>query len=215
MMSDHNDILVAVLDDDKEYRSLLSGILNSSPGLKCTGAYRNSDDAMKGIESEPPDVLLLDIEMPVKSGIEVLKLIKFHFPSVKVLMLTVHSDSEKIFQSLRAGADGYLVKKSPTPKLLEAIHEVNDGGAPFSGEIAKKVFQYFQSPFTNSEVSELSDREKDVLAELIEGHSTKAIADKLFVSTHTVRFHLHNIYVKLHVGSRTQAVAKALRDRSA
>jgi DNA-binding NarL/FixJ family response regulator len=212
-MSEEQKIQAAILDDDKDYRDLLSKMLNNSPGFECVGTYKSSDEALSKIETDLPDVLLLDIEMPVKSGIESLREIKLNFPSVKVLMLTVYSDSERIFESLRSGADGYLLKKNPKEKLFEAIREAYNGGVPFSGEVAKKVLQYFQTPNVLTDSSELSEREKEVLTELIEGHSTKAIADKLFVSMHTIRFHLHNIYVKLHVSSRAEAVAKALKNR--
>jgi len=212
-MSDKSIIRVAILDDDDEFREILSMILNNSEGYKCVATYQDSDEAIKEIEQDLPDILLLDIEMPHKSGIESLKEIKLAFPTVEVMMLTIYSDSEKIFQSLRAGAVGYLLKKSPTEKLLEAIREAYEGGAPFSGEVARKVLQYFQTPLTQANSSVLSDREKQVLDALIDGHSTKAISEKLFVSTHTIRFHLHNIYNKLHVNSRAEAVAKAIKNK--
>ncbi len=128
-------------------------------------------------------------------------------------MLTVYSDNENIFESLRCGAVGYMLKKSPKEKLMEAIRDAFEGGAPFSGEVAQKVLRYFQNPTRQSKFSELSDRERQVLEHLIEGHGTRAIAEKLYVTTHTVRFHLHNIYVKLHVKSRSEAIAKALKNR--
>ena len=212
-MEDHQDIQIAILDDDKDYRDLLSGLLIKSRGFRCVAAYKSGDEALSNIETDSPDVLLLDIEMPVRSGIECLKSIKFNYPTLKVVMLTVYSDSDKIFESLRGGADGYLMKKSPKERLLESIRDAYGGGAPFSGEVAKKVLQYFQRPSDQAEVSTLSEREWDVLNELIEGHSTKTIAEKLFVSTHTIRFHLHNIYVKLHVSSRAEAVAKAYKSK--
>lgn len=206
-------IRIAILDDDKDLREILSSLLNRSEGFKCVATYQNSKEALKNIADDVPDILLLDIEMPDKSGIACLKLLKNEFPNLRVMMLTVYSDSEKIFQSLRGGAVGYLLKKSPTNKLLEAIQEAYDGGAPFSGEVARKVLQYFQTPDTKVNPSLLSDREKEVLEALVEGHSTKAIAEKLFVSFHTIRFHLHNIYIKLHVNSRAEAVAKALKNK--
>lgn len=212
-MSNKTIIRVAILDDDEEFREILSMLLNKSDGFKCVATYQSCDEAIKKIEEDLPDILLLDIEMPGKSGIESLKELKSVFPTVEVMMLTVYSDSEKIFQSLRGGAVGYLLKKSPTDKLLEAIREAYDGGAPFSGEVARKVLQYFQAPVGQVNPSLLSDREREVLEALIEGHSTKAIADKLFVSFHTVRFHLHNIYTKLHVNSRSEAVAKAIKNK--
>ena len=205
-------IRVAILDDDQEIRELLCILLNKSEGFKCAAVYNSCDEALRSIENDLPDILLLDIEMPDKDGIESLKEIKLAYPSVEIMMLTVYSDSEKIFQSLRAGASGYLLKKSPSYRLLNAIREAYEGGVPFSGEVARKVLQYFQAPIQNHS-SNLSDRELEVLKALIEGHSTKAISEKLFVSTHTVRFHLHNIYVKLHVNSRTEAVAKVLRSK--
>ena len=212
-MTNKSIIRVAILDDDLEFSEILSVLLNKSEDFKCVATYDSCNEALKRIEKDLPDILLLDIEMPGKSGIESLRDIKSAYPTVKVMMLTVYSDSEKIFESLRGGAVGYLLKKSPTEKILEAVVEAHEGGAPFSGEVAKKVLQYFQSQSPHTNPSVLSSREKDVLDALIEGHSTKNIADKLFVSTHTVRFHLHNIYVKLHVNSRAEAVAKALKNR--
>ncbi len=212
-MNDKNIIRVAILDDDDEFREIFSEILNRSEGFCCIAVYQNCEEALKNIEKDLPDILLLDIEMPVKSGIESLREIKAAFPAVVIMMLTVYCDSEKIFQSLRSGAVGYLLKKSPTEKLLDAIQEAYHGGAPFSGEVAKKVLQYFQMPVIQVSSALLSDREKEVLNLLIEGHGTKAIAEKLFVSLHTVRFHLHNIYNKLHVSSRAEAIAKAIKNR--
>lgn len=212
-MTDKSIIHVAILDDDQEFSEILSALLNKSDEFLCVATYPNCNEALKNIEDDLPDILLLDIEMPGKSGIESLKEIKVVFPTVEVMMLTVYSDSEKVFESLRGGAVGYLLKKSPTEKILEAIREAHAGGAPFSGEVARKVLQYFQSQSHQTNPSVLSDREKEVLEALIEGHSTKTIAEKLFVSAHTVRFHLHNIYVKLHVNSRAEAVAKVLKNR--
>jgi len=206
-------IRVAILDDDKDFREIFSSLLNKSDGFKCVGTYQDYKEALDKIENDLPDILLLDIEMPGKSGIETLKELKNIYPNIQVMMLTVYSDSEKIFQSLRRGAVGYLLKKSPTTKLLEAISEAYEGGAPFSGEVARKVLEYFQTPAEKINQSLLSDREKEVLEALIEGHSTKAIAEKLFISFHTVRFHLHNIYTKLHVNSRAEAVAKAIKNK--
>lgn len=212
-MRTKNKIRVAILDDDEDFREILSSLLNRSQDFLCVATYSNSDDAMKNIENDAPDILLLDIEMPGKSGIVSLKELKNEYPNLRVMMLTVYSDSEKIFQSLRGGAVGYLLKKSPTEKLLDAIQETYEGGAPFSGEVAMKVLQYFQEQAKQVDSSLLSEREKEVLEALIEGHSTRAIADKLFVSYHTIRFHLHNIYTKLHVTSRSEAVAKALKNK--
>ncbi len=208
-------INVAILDDDKQYRTLLSETISSSEGFECVGIYKNCDEALRKIEHDLPDILLLDIEMPGKSGIDSLKIVKSNFPTVRVLMLTVHSDNEGIFQSLRAGAVGYLLKSSPKEKLLDAIRDSMEGGVAFSGEVAQKVLRYFRLPGGEEEFSELSRRESEVLELLMEGHSTEAIADRLFISIFTVRFHLHNIYVKLHVNSKAEALTKALKNRPA
>jgi DNA-binding NarL/FixJ family response regulator len=212
-MQQNEIIRIAVLDDDLEFRELLMRTLSSSSEIKFAGSYSSCDEALNKLEEDAPDILLLDIEMPWKNGIDSLKEIKQNFPSLDVLMLTVYSDSNKIFESLRNGAVGYMLKKSPSEKLIEAIKDAKEGGAPFSGEIARKVLEYFKVPAQQNPKINLSDREKEVLEALIDGHSTKAIADKLFVSYHTVRFHLHNIYNKLHVNSRAEAIAKVLKNK--
>ena len=212
-MKTNHIIRVAILDDDREFSDILSMVLNDTEGFKCVAKYSSCDEALEKIEEDLPDILLLDIEMPVKSGIESLKEIKSSFPTIEVMMLTVYSDSDKIFESLRRGAVGYVLKKSPTEKLLHSIEEAYNGGVPFSGEVARKVLDYFKDSTVGTNSSNLSDREKEVLAALVEGHGTKAIAEKLFVSTYTVRFHLHNIYTKLHVSSRAEAVAKAIKNK--
>ena len=212
-MKSRDIIRVSILDDDSEFRELISTTIKNSDGFICAGIYSSCDEAIKKIEEDIPDILLLDIAMPYKSGIQSLKEIKQKYPSLEVLMLTVLSDNDKIFESVRNGAVGYILKKSPSDKLLEAIKEAYAGGAPFPGEIARKVLEYFKTPFKNNSQSELSDREREVLEALVDGHGTKAIADKLFVSINTIRFHLQNIYNKLHVNSRTEAVAKALKNK--
>ena len=208
-----NVIRVAIVDDDEEIREGLSWIVRETDGYELTGAYKNVADAARGIADIRPDVVLMDIGLPGTSGIEGVRQLKDRFPQVQFVMQTVYADDENIFQSLRAGAVGYLLKKTPTAQFLQAVSDAYEGGAPMSGEIARKVLQYFQQPVKKSASSyELSDRELDVLKALTEGHSYKAIADKLFVSVHTVRFHLHNIYEKLHVSSRAEAVAKVMKE---
>jgi DNA-binding NarL/FixJ family response regulator len=208
-----NIIHVAIIDDDTEIRTGLQWMIDHSEGFACTGSYSRCDDALAVLESDPPDVVLMDIGMPGKSGIECVGALKERFPDIQVLMLTVYSDDEKIFQSLRAGAVGYMLKKTPSEKLLAAIRDAFAGGAPMSSEVAQRVLSYFRQSKPSKILSSLSDREFEVLEALKEGHSYKAIAEKLFVSVHTVRFHLHNIYAKLHVSSRSEAVAKALNGK--
>ncbi len=206
-------IRVAIVDDDEEIRNGLSWIIEQTEGYLLTGAYKNYSEALIGIDENAPDVVLMDIGLPGRSGIECVRDLKMKFPSVQFVMQTVYADDENIFQSLRAGAVGYLLKKTPTAKFLQAISDAYEGGSPMSGEIARKVLNYFQMPEKKSVKDyQLSDREIDVLKKLTEGHSYKAIADKLFVSVHTVRFHLHNIYEKLHVSSRAEAVAKVMKE---
>jgi len=202
---------VLIVDDDKEISAGLRWIIDKSEGFKCVGVYNNGADALKNLENDAPDVILMDIGLPGIDGIECTRRIKKVSPSIQILMLTVYSDDEKIFESLRAGAVGYLLKKTPPEGLIEAIREVEDGGAPMSGEVARKVLRYFKEDPRKDITSDLSDREAEVLKELIEGHSYKAIGEKLFISPHTVRFHLHNIYAKLHVSTRAEAVAEAMK----
>lgn len=210
-------IVVAIVDDDVEIRDGLQWILKNSDGFICSGVYKNYHEAVAGLEKHTPDVVLMDIGLPGKSGIECVQELKVQFPEVQFIMQTVYADDEKIFESLRAGAVGYLLKKTPTTKVLQSISDAYNGGAPMSGEIARKVLHYFQTPKKKNilnEISGLSEREIEVLKLLTEGHSYKIIADKLFVSVHTVRFHLHNIYEKLHVNSRAEAVAKVTREKT-
>ena len=209
----NNIIRVAIVDDDDDVRKGYRWMIERAPGFVVTGAYRSCSEARQHIEEAPPDVILMDIGLPEKSGIDCVRFLKSSYPNIQFLMLTVYTDDENIFQSLRAGAVGYLLKKTTPAKLLEAISDAHNGGAPMAGEIARRVLMYFQDKKTSSVTDSLSSREIEVLETLIEGHSYKAIADKLFLSIHTIRFHLQNIYAKLHVNTRTEAVAKALKSR--
>jgi DNA-binding NarL/FixJ family response regulator len=204
-------IRVLIIDDDAEIRNALRWVIDHSAGFVCVGAHGLFADALATIEDDAPDVVLMDIGLPGQSGIESVEILKERYPDIQCLMLTVHSDDEKIFQSLRVGAVGYLLKKTTPDALLAAIRDAYAGGAPMSTEVARKVLGYFQQQKSDKLSARLSKRELDVLQALIEGYTYKAIADKLFVSTNTVSFHLRNIYAKLHVQSRTEAVAKALK----
>jgi len=211
---DADDIIhVAIIDDDDEMRRGIRRIIDQTDGFACSD-FTNGSSFLATFDENPPDVVLMDIGMPDKSGIEWVEILKERYPHIQCLMLTVHSDEEKIFQSLRAGAVGYLLKTTAPEKLLTSIRETYAGGAPMSGEVARKVLTYFQQPKPSPVFATLSQRELDVLLALTEGYTYKAIADKLFVSVNTVRFHLRNIYAKLHVRSRTEAVAKALKNKA-
>lgn len=207
------EIAVAIVDDDESVRTTLRWLLDFTDGYACVGTYASCSEAMEGLAAAPADVVLMDIGMPGTTGIACVRHVKERYPDVQIVMQTVYSDDDRIFESLRAGAVGYILKKSQTVRVLQAISDAHAGGAPMSGEVARRVLAFFQRPPAPVEITELSERETEVLEALIEGHSYKVIAERLFVSVHTVRFHLHNIYDKLHVGSRAEAVAKVLRHR--
>lgn len=210
-------IQVALVEDDPNLRSNLTAMLNSSSGFQCQAAYPDGKAALRGISTNRPDVVLMDINLPGMLGTECVRQLKALAPNLPVLMLTVYEDSEQIFKSLMSGATGYLLKRTTKDKLLEAIREVDAGGAPMSRQIARRVVQFFQKvtelPVDAQKpaiVVSLSDREKEVLAALAKGYSYKEIAGQLGISFETVRTHLRTIYEKLHVHSRTEAVLKYL-----
>jgi DNA-binding NarL/FixJ family response regulator len=210
-------IQVALVEDDPNLRANLTAMLNSSLGFHCQGAYPDGLAALRGIPTKRPDVVLMDINLPGMLGTECVRQLKDLTPHLPVLMLTVYEDSEQIFKSLMAGATGYLLKRTSKDKLLEAIREVNAGGAPMSRQIARRVVQFFQKANelpadtrNASAVIDLTEREKEVLTALAKGYAYKEIADQLKISFETVRTHLRTIYEKLHVHSRTEAVLKYL-----
>ena len=210
-------ILVALVEDDPGVRANLAKLIDDAPGFHCQGAYPDGPSALRGIAENRPDVVLMDINMPGMRGPECVERLKRIMPSLPVLMLTVYDDSEQIFQSLKAGATGYLLKRTPKDKLLEAIQEITSGGAPMSRQIARRVVQFFQevnqlTATTQSapEVATLTEREGQVLALLAKGYLYKEIGDLLNVSFETVRTYVRSIYEKLHVHSRTEAVLKYL-----
>jgi DNA-binding NarL/FixJ family response regulator len=210
-------IQVALVEDDPHLRANLTTMLNSAAGFQCQAAYPDAKAALRGIPANCPDVVLMDINLPGMLGTDCVRELKALTPRLPVLMLTVYEDSEQIFKSLMAGATGYLLKRTPKDKLLEAIREVDAGGAPMSRQIARRVVQFFQKvnelpadiQKPNVVVS-LTDREKEVLAALAKGYAYKEIAGQLNISFETVRTHLRTIYEKLHVHSRTEAVLKYL-----
>jgi DNA-binding NarL/FixJ family response regulator len=206
-------ISVAVIEDEKEVRIGFSYILNNTDGFRCVGDFRTYEDALRWL-SKAPDVLLSDIGLPGISGTEGVKLFKEKFPSTAVIMLTVYRDDEKIFRSICNGASGYILKKESPTRILEAIREVHAGGAPMSAEIASRVLDAFRalSPRQSTDAG-LTRREEEILNELVKGNSYKSAADHLNISIHTVRFHIRSIYEKLHVHSKSEAVAKALKER--
>jgi len=203
------EISVAIIEDDDEIRNLLEILVDRSPGFSCKQVYSDCEIAMDQLLNKPPDVVLMDVELPGMDGIEGITQLKENMPNTDFIMLTIRDDNDTIFRSLAAGATGYLLKDTPPAKLLTSIREVHDGGSPMSPDIARRVTQYFHP----KNDSPLSEREMEVLELLCNGHNYTAVAEKLFISGHTVRAHIKNIYRKLQVSSRAEAVSKALKNR--
>ena len=205
-------IKVSIIEDDAWIRENLADRIKQTQGFVCAGAYRTGEEALAQLPGLSPDVILMDINLPKMNGIACVRQLKALIPSAQVLMLTVYEDSDKIFNSLLAGASGYLLKRTPQAEILEAIAEVHRGNSPMTGHIARKVVQYFnQRGGFGTEVEKLSHREREVLEHLAQGMPYKEIATLLSVSLDTVRVHIKGIYGKLHVHSRGEAVAKYLR----
>lgn len=211
------DIRVCLFDDNKKVRAALERIIKGTPGLEWCGGFHDCSNLVTDYQQTNPDVVLMDINMPGKSGIDAVKELRSQYPDSKVLMLTNFDEDDKIFSSICFGASGYLLKNTSPAKIIEAIHEVYEGGAPMTPVIAQRVLQMFRGePFHRPiQVKDyhLSSREKEVLECLVKGMSLKMISDSLFISYDTVRSHIKHIYEKLHVASMTEAVAKTLNER--
>ena len=204
-------IQIAIVEDEKTVRDGLKLLIDGTEGYKCVALYPNAEEALQGIFDVTPDVVLMDIHLPGMSGIECVRRLKKEDADFQIVMLTVYEDDEEIFKSLAAGAHGYILKKTPPAKLLEAISEVYNGGSPMSSQIARRVVDFFQTKEVGSEQTEkLTDREQEILSFLSKGYRYKEIADVLCISIETVRTHIRNIYEKLHVHSRTEALLKYL-----
>jgi DNA-binding NarL/FixJ family response regulator len=209
--SGQKTIRIAVVEDDKTVREGLQMLLSGSPGFSCVAAYGNGEDAVAGLPEVKPDVVLMDIHLPGISGIECILALKDQKLAGQFIMLTVFEDADAIFHSLSAGASGYLLKQTPPAKLLEAIQDVFRGGSPMSGEIARKVVQSFQHPLPDyAAANGLTKREEEILTYLVKGYFYKEIAGLLFISVETVRTHIRNIYEKLQVRTRSEAILKYL-----
>lgn len=205
-------IRVSIVEDDAWIRENLVTQISRTPGFVCAGSHADGEAALNEIGKEAPEVVLMDINLPKLNGIECVRKLKVLYPTVQVLMLTVYEDSDKIFDSLLAGASGYLLKRTPQAQIMEAIADVHRGNSPMSGHIARKVVQYFNQRGTaDKDIERLSKREREVLDRLAAGVPYKEIADTLTLSIDTVRMHVKGIYSKLHVHSRGEAVARYLR----
>jgi|SRR5213083_1371893 len=207
-------IKVAVIEDHRNYRDYLVALLSGGEGFWCTGSYRSMEEALPKLAFDPPQVVLLDIGLPGMDGVEGVRQLKERFPETLVLMQTVYEDDERIFDALCAGASGYLLKKTPPARILESLKEAMAGGAPMSPEVARRVIALFRKIQPPGRAGyDLTPHEIRILKLLVEGHNYKTAAAELGVTASTINFHLQKIYEKLHVHSKTEAVAKALRNR--
>ena len=202
-------IAVSIVEDEQKTRESLLRLLGRAPRVRCVGNYASGEEALRSIPVEKPDVVLVDINLPGMSGIECVAKLKLKLPNLRVLMLTTYGDSDRIFDSLRAGASGYLLKNAGYAGLIEAIDEVYAGGAPMTAQVARQVVEHFhriQKPA--SDMEKLTAREQEILGLLVKGYLYKEIGEQLKISMPTVAMHLQHIYEKLHVQSRAQATAK-------
>jgi DNA-binding NarL/FixJ family response regulator len=205
-------IKVAVVDDDEGIRTSLAALIRRASDMKLAGEFPDAETALKEIPTSPPDVVLMDINMPGMNGVECVRRLKGELPSVQVLMLTVYEDSESLFNSLRAGASGYLLKRTASARLAAAIRDVHGGGAPMSPQLARRVVQFFSKPVKEeSGLAKLTPGEREFLDQLAGGFAYKEIADRMSISIDTVRSYVRTVYEKLHVHSRTEAVVKYLK----
>jgi len=205
-------IKVAIVDDDEGIRTSLVTLIRRAAALKLTGDYADAEIALREIPRNPPDVVLMDINLPGIKGPECVRQLKAQLPSVQFLMLTVYEDSDSLFNSLKAGASGYLLKRTASARLLEAIRDVHAGGSPMTPQLARRVVQFFTRPAeAASSMASLTPGEKEFLDQLANGYAYKEIADRMKISIDTVRSYVRTVYEKLHVHSRTEAVVKYLR----
>lgn len=207
-------IRVSIVEDIHEIRNGFAKVLNDSPEFICISGFSNAESALESIPADPPDVIVMDINLPLMSGIRCIQHLRNRGVKSHVLMFTVYDDDENIFEALRAGAGGYILKKTSPEKFLEAIHEIMEGGAPMTARIARRVVQEFrdkkENVNSNHETDALSSRELEILNLLSSGYLYKEIAENLNITTGTVKQHIHKIYSKLHVQNRTEAINKLL-----
>lgn len=212
MTIDTNTMKIAIFEDNKKFRESLEFVIVTTDDMELCGSFEDTSRLLQRIEALQPDVVLMDINIPGKNGIDAVKEIKENFPEVNVCMQTVFEDADKIFASLCNGASGYILKNTPPEKIIQAIREVAEGGSFFTPSVAKKVLNNFQKQ-RQGEFVQLTEREKEILKHLVDGLSYKMIADKVNLSFHTIHTHLRHIYEKLHVNSKSEAVSKAIKNR--
>jgi DNA-binding NarL/FixJ family response regulator len=201
-------IKIVIVEDDERFRKSLRRVLESKPGLTCLAEYGTGAAAMEGVPRDQPDVVLMDLNLPDCSGADVTARLKSQLPDLSVVILTVYNDANHIFKALRAGANGYLLKQATAPEILEAIAEAHRGGAPMTSAIARKVVAAFHEPAAADMTEALTPRQREILELVANGYANKEIADQLSLTLSTVTWYLNEIYKKLHVQSRVQAVNK-------
>lgn len=202
---------IALVEDDPSLREILSEMLQGSPEWELTGTFPDAESALQALPENPPHVVLMDIQLPGMSGIECVAHLKEKCPEIQIMMVTVYDNNDRIFEALAAGANGYLLKRDVPEKLIESLEELLEGGSPMSGAIARKVVQHFRkAPPTGNNDQTLTSRETEILQHLVNGALYKEIAKDVGIGYETVRTHLRNIYAKLHVRTRTEAVVKYL-----
>lgn len=208
-------IEVLIVEDNQLYRRTLANLINNSANMICAHTFESAEEALKKIEKTDlaPEIVLMDIGLPGMNGVECIPPLRKLLPEAKIIMLTIHDDNDNIFKAICNGASGYLLKDSPSSKILESIHEVQEGGAPMNANIAQKIVQMFKQLTLPSGDYDLSAREKEILNLMVDGLSKKEIANDLFISYHTVDAHIRHIYEKLEVHTRSGAVAKALKEK--
>jgi len=204
---------IIIFDDNEERLNSVKMLLDLSEDFECAGTFKNANNVIDDIKAAHPDLVLMDIDMPGQSGIEATAVIRKDYPHLPVIIQTIFEENEKIFDSLRVGANGYLLKKTGPEKFLESLREALNGGAPMTGSIASKVLNYFAHELANKKKYNLTEREKQILGFLVKGYSYKLIANECDIAYNTVNNHIRNIYDKLYVNSATEAVSLAIKER--
>ena len=208
-------IKVAIVEDNQVLAKSMEQLFDQTTDIRCVASIKNLLNVVSVFQKAKPDIVLMDIGLPDISGIEGVRTLKNNFDNMQILMFTVFDDDEKIFEAIREGASGYLLKKSRPQEIIDAIRDLNQGGSPMSPSVARRVIQFFQAGAPLKEEDyQLTTREKEILFALVDGLSYKKIADKYYLSVHTIRKHISNIYEKLHVHSKSQAVARVLHSRN-
>ncbi len=206
-------ISIAIIEDDKVVRETLKTLIQTTEDFECAGSFADAESGLEFLTDNPADIVLMDIHLPVMDGIECVRQLKSVHPEMQFIMCTIFRDDDSVFNALKAGATGYILKNEDPAKIIDAIHELHAGGSPMTPQIARRVLESFKRPAVNDEINLLTKRETEMLGLLVKGLRYKEIADKLCISPTTVRTHIYNIYQKLHVQSRTDAINKVFGEK--